>query len=415
MADAPQIVNPAALLDVTTERRETHGLLPDPEPREVLCTIISVDDHLVEPPHLFEGRLPKALEQHAPRVISNDEGIECWEYDGQLYRQIGLNAVAGRPKEDWLLQAANFSEMRPGCFDIHERIRDMDINGVWASVNFPSQITGFCGTVFARSSDQDVGFAVMQAWNDWLCEEWWSPYPERIVPMGITWLTDPVRGAEEIRRNAERGFTAVTLPEQPHRIGLPSLFSGYWDPILRACEETDTVVCLHVGSTGLTAMPTDAPQLELGATLFGALSLNTCAEWLWSGVALRFPGLKIALAEGGIGWVPMLKDRLDYMMAHGGHEDGLWPSSELSPTDVLERNFWFCSIDDPSLVPVIDRIGPDRIMLEVDYPHADSTWPDTQAFVQEHWASVGVETLRKVSHLNAASLFRHPLPAVTLP
>jgi len=415
VADAPQIVNPAALLDVATERRETHGLLPDPEPREVLCTIISVDDHLVEPPHLFEGRLPKALEQHAPRVISNDEGIECWEYDGQLYRQIGLNAVAGRPKEDWLLQAANFSEMRPGCFDIHERIRDMDINGVWASVNFPSQITGFCGTVFARSSDQDVGFAVMQAWNDWLCEEWWSPYPERIVPMGITWLTDPVRGAEEIKRNAERGFTAVTLPEQPHRIGLPSLFSGYWDPILRACEETDTVVCLHVGSTGLTAMPTDAPQLELGATLFGALSLNTCAEWLWSGVALRFPGLKIALAEGGIGWVPMLKDRLDYMMAHGGHEDGLWPSSELSPTDVLERNFWFCSIDDPSLVPVIDRIGPDRIMLEVDYPHADSTWPDTQAFVQEHWASVGVETLRKVSHLNAASLFRHPLPAVTLP
>ncbi len=397
------------------ERRATSGLLPDPEPREVRCTVISVDDHLVEPPGMFVGRVPDRYAGLAPHVRVTPEGDEVWEYDGQLYRQVGLNAVAGRPKEDWLLQPSRFDEIRPGCFDIHARVKDMDIDGVWASVNFPSQITGFCGSVFARTKDQNLGLAVMRAWNDWMFEEWYGAYPERVVPMGITWLTDPFVGADEVWRNAERGFTAVTLPEQPHRLGLPSLFSGYWDPVLQACEETDTVVCLHVGSTGLMSMPEDAPALELGATLFGALSLNTCAEWLWSGVAVRFPGLKIALSEGGIGWVPMLLDRLDYMFAQSGHDDGAWMSSDLTPNEVLQRNFWFCSIDDPSMWPVRDRIGVDHIMIESDYPHADSTWPDTQTYVQRRLGGLPVAELRKVTHENAAALFRHPLPAVCLP
>jgi predicted TIM-barrel fold metal-dependent hydrolase len=405
----------APFLDRMSERQQTSGLLPDPEPREVRYTVISVDDHLVEPPGMFEGRLAARFAAQAPHVITTDEGYEAWEYDGKLYRQVGLNAVAGRPKEEWLLQSTTFGEIRKGCYDVHERIKDMDIDGVWASVNFPSQITGFCGSVFARTKDAELGLAVTKAWNDWMFEEWYGAYPERVVPMGITWLTDPEIGAAEIRRNAARGFTAVTLPEQPHKLGLPSIFSGYWDPILRACEETDTVVCLHVGSTGLMAMPEDSPMLELGATLFGALSLATCAEWLWSGVTLRFPKLKVALSEGGIGWVPMLLDRLEYMFAQSGHDDGAWPSSTITPTESLLETFYFCTIDDPSIWPIRDRIGVDHIMIESDYPHADSTWPDTQAFVERRLGNLPVEDIRKLTHLNAAKLFRHPLPAITLP
>lgn len=396
------------------EHRRTR-LLPDPEPRDVTCTVISVDDHLVEGPHMFEGRVPARFADHAPKVVTTAEGDEVWEYDGRLYRQVGLNAVAGKPKEDWLLQPTRFDEIRPGCYDVHARVRDMDIDGVWASLNFPSQITGFCGSVFARTKDPELGLAVTRAWNDWMFEEWHGSYPERLIPMGITWLTDAVTGAAEIRRNAARGFTAVTLPEQPHKLGLPSLFSGYWDPILQACEETETVVCLHVGSTGLMTMPADAPQLELGATLFGALSLVTCAEWLWSGIPLRFPKLKIALSEGGIGWVPMLLDRLDYMFAQSGYDERQWPSKEITPAEAVVRSFWFCTIDDPSIWVARDRIGVDHIMIESDYPHADSTWPDTQSFVRKRLGGLPVEELRKVTHENAASLFRHPLPPVCLP
>ena len=120
-------------------------------------------------------------------------------------------------------EPTSFADMRPGCFDVHARIADMDLAGIWASVNFPSVITGFCGTVFAKSDDRDLGRAVMQAWNDWFFEDWYGPYPQRMVPMGITWLTDPVLGADEVRRNAARGFRAVTLPELPHWLDLPAI------------------------------------------------------------------------------------------------------------------------------------------------------------------------------------------------
>jgi len=202
----------------------------------------------------------------------------------------------------------------------------------------------------------------------------------------------------------------VSLPEQPHRLGYPSLHSRWWDPVLAACTETGTVACLHVGSSGMMDMALDGPLVEIGATLFSSLSLAACVDWLWSGVALRFPDLRIAMSEGGIGWVPLLADRLDYIHDWSGHGRGAWPSTELTPTEVLLRNFWFCTVDDPSIWPIRDRIGVDHIMVEVDYPHADSTWPDTQRFLTERLAGLSVDEQRRVTHANAADLFGHPLP-----
>jgi predicted TIM-barrel fold metal-dependent hydrolase len=389
-------------------------LLPDPEPRPELYTLISVDDHLVEPPWMFEGRLPAALQPLAPHIIETPEGYEVWEFDGVQHTQVGLNAVAGRPKDDWNLEPARFDQIRPGCYQIDARIKDMDINGTWASLNFPSAITGFCGTVFSRASDPVLGHAVTQAWNDWFFEEWHSAYPERIIANGITWLADPVLGAAEIRRNAARGFVSVTLPERPQNIGLPSVFSGYWDPIIEACVETDTVINLHVGSSGSAPMPSDAPMLQLGATLFGQLSLSACAEWLWSGYVSKYPTLKIAMSEGGIGWVAMLMDRLDNIVHRSGY-GSVWPDPDMLPSEALRRNFWFCTIDDPSTLPTRYRIGVENICLEVDYPHGDSTWPDTHEVIKKYYGDLPVTELRMMTHLNAAKLYRHPLPAACLP
>jgi predicted TIM-barrel fold metal-dependent hydrolase len=404
-----------AQLAIPNRRAPTHGLLPDPPPQNVKYTIISVDDHLVEPRDLFVGRLPDEFAEQAPRVVSMPEGDEAWVFDGEIFRQMGLNAVVGRPREDWTLEPTRFDEMRKGCWDVDERIRDMDLAGIYASISFPSAITGFCGSVFSRCSDPRLGLAVTRAWNDWLHEAWCGPYPDRLVRMGITWLADPEIGAAEIRRNADRGFVAVTLPEQPHNLGLPSIFSGYWDPILQACEETSTVVCLHVGSSGMPAMPIDAPALELSATFFSALSLVTCCEWLWSGVAVRYPELKIVLAEGGIGWVPMLLDRLDFRVDHSPIGHSAWPSNDLHPSEVLLRNFWFCVLDDPSSMALLDRIGVDKVLFETDYPHADSLWPDVQGQADRLFGHLTPGTARKLTHENAAGIFRHPLPLNSLP
>ena len=397
--------------EVTTTTDEDL-FLPEPEPREVFATVISVDDHVVEPIDTFCGRVPSHLADRAPKIMETPAGHQVWAFEGEFFTQVGMNAVAGRRPDTYGLEPFRFDQMRPGCYDAGARVKDMDLNGVWASVNFPSQITGFCGRVFFMAKDRDLGLACIRAWNDWLYEEWYEPHRDRIIPLGITYLSDPELAAAEIRRNAERGFRSVTLPERPHEIGLPSLWDrAHWKPVIEACVETDTVISLHVGSSGLMPAPQGAPALQLGATLFGQLSLTAAAEWLWSGYPLRNPTLKIAMSEGGIGWVAMLLDRLDNIVDRSRYGMG-W---DTRPADVLKRNFWFCSIDDPSTIDTRYRVGVENIMVEVDYPHGDSTWPDTQKVIADCWGHIPAAELRAMCCENAAALFRHPLPRTVLP
>jgi len=156
-------------------------------------------------------------------------------------------------------------------------------------------------------------------------------------------------------------------------------------------------------------MSPEAP-LEEGTSLFPVSGAVATADWLWARIPLRFPRLNIALSEGGIGWVPMLLDRFDYVMDHSGAGgDHVW-TGELTPSEAMQRNFWFCSIDDPTAMRVTDRIGVDHIMVESDYPHADSSWPDTQDLLVHRLRGLPEGDVAKMTHLNAAGLFRHPLP-----
>ena len=247
--------------------------LPEPEPAVVKYTVISVDDHLVEPRDMFEGRLPAKLQERAPKVVTNDAGHEVWEFEGNSHYQSGMNAVAGRRPSSHGMEPFRFSEMRPSCYDPHARVHDMDLGGIWAAVNFPSMITGFCGRVYSSAQDPELGLATTRAYNDWMVEEWWQQHPDRFIPLGITFLADPDKAAAEIRRNAARGVVAVSLPERPHKIGLPSIFDESWDPVMRACADTDTVICQHVGSSGLADVAPGAPS-GTTATLFGQLALD---------------------------------------------------------------------------------------------------------------------------------------------
>ena len=225
--------------------------IPDPEPRMVKYTVISVDDHLVEPGDMFEGRLPAHLQEFAPRVVEDEAGRQQWLFDGVLRTLTGSGTTAGLRQGYGGFESWRFEDMRPGWWKVDDRIKDMDINGVWGSLSFPTNLAGFAGRVFSSCANAEVGQAVVRAWNDWLFEEWYSPHRTRILPMGLTFLADAQAGAAEIRRNAERGFVAVSLPERPHRIGLPNVFSGYWEPIVEACADTGTVINMHIGSSGL--------------------------------------------------------------------------------------------------------------------------------------------------------------------
>ena len=129
-----------------TSKPEQVTFLPDPDRRSRRFTLISVDDHLVEPPHLFEGRMPARYADLAPRVELDEDGMEYWAYDGQRHYKVGLNAVVGRPMEERSFEPSRFDEMRKGAWDIDARVHDMDLNGVYASLNFPSSLPGFAGS-----------------------------------------------------------------------------------------------------------------------------------------------------------------------------------------------------------------------------------------------------------------------------
>ena len=385
-------------------------LLPDPPRADRSYTVISCDDHVVEPPHTFAGRVPDAFADRAPRIVEVEDGREMWLYDGELLPNVGFNAVVGRPVDEYSFDPTRFDEMRRGTWDIAARIHDMDLNGIYASLNFPSFLPGFAGQRLQQvTRDPELALACVRAWNDWHLEEWAGHSPERIIPLQLPYVLDPEVGAQEVRRNAERGFTAMTFSEAPHLLGLPSLHTGYWDPIMRACEETETVVCLHVGSSGTSpATSPDAPSDTVGVLFFG-YAMFAAVDWLYSKIPVRFPDLKICLSEGGIGWVAGLIDRLEHVRMYDAMY-GTWNDVPESPADVFRRNFWFCAIDDPSAYRQLDVMGAGNVMVESDYPHADSTWPNTQAMLREHLAGLPDDAVQRITWANASALFRHDVP-----
>jgi predicted TIM-barrel fold metal-dependent hydrolase len=388
---------------------KTVTFLPEPPRAERRYTVISADDHIVEPPDVFTGRMPKQYADRAPRVVEKDDGSQTWVYEDTELPNVGFNAVVGRPVSEWRMEPTRFDEMRRGAWDIHQRIADMDLNGIYASLNFPSFLPGFAGQRLQQvTKDQGLAMAAVRAWNDWHLDEWAGSYPERIIPCQIPWLLDAEVAADMIRQNAERGFTAVTFSEEPSRLGFPTIHSGYWEPFFRACAETGTVINLHIGSSGSSpATTSDAPP-DVAGVLFFAYAISAAVDWLYSLAPVRYPDLKICLSEGGIGWVPALLDRLDHMGRYSSMY-GTW-QSELSPADVLKRNFWFCAVEDQSTFVLRDRIGVEHILLESDYPHSDSTWPNTQRVIHEEIGGLPAEDIKKMTWENASKLYRHPVP-----
>jgi predicted TIM-barrel fold metal-dependent hydrolase len=393
----------------TTAVKGKVTFLPEPERALRRHTVISVDDHIVEPPDAFEGRMPAKFAEQAPRVVEKD-GAHVWIYDGQELPNVGFNAVVGRPVDEWGFEPARFDDMRRGSWDIDYRIKDMNLSGVYASLCFPSFLPGFGGMRLQQTTkDPELALAAVQAWNDWNIEAWSGAYPDRMIPCQLPYMLDPEIGAQQIYRNAERGFKAVTFSEAPNLQGLPSVHSGHWDPIMRACEETGTVVNLHIGSSGTSPSTSDDAPPDVVGVLFFGYAMFATVDWLYSRIPVRFPELKICMSEGGIGWVPALLDRLDHMETYHSMY-GTWEGIEPSPAEVLKRNFYFCAVEDPTAFALRDRIGVDHILLEEDYPHSDSLWPRTQAVIDHSIGDLPVEDIRRITWQNASELYRHPVP-----
>ena len=380
--------------------------------------LISVDDHILEPPTLWTNRMSAGDQERAPH-IERDGKHEFWVYDGKRLPTSGLSAVAGKSKEEFSPEPVTYAEMRPGCYDAAERAKDMDQAGILASLCFPS-VTRFCGQLFYEAKDRDFGFKCLQTYNDWVIEEWCAAAPGRFIPLMLIPLWDPQLAVKEMERCAAMGYTSFAFSENPEPLGLPTIHdvNGYWDPVLKAASDLGMVASMHVGSSStLPSISSDAPFMANLA--WGAMRTSgTMLAWLFSGKFTQFPNLKIALSEGEVGWMPYFLERAEqvldkqrYWVQRGVQfgEHAAAGNVDLDTLDIraLFRDHVFgCFIEDHHGIASIDTIGEDNIMCETDYPHSDSTWPDSIHVVKKVISHLSPETQYKILRGNAEKLYR---------
>ncbi len=228
---------------------------------------------------------------------------DWWIYEDLQFPYKRNIAAVGFDRDEMTLEGITRAEMRPGCWDPAERLKDMDLNHVEASLCFPT-FPRFCGQTFAEAHDKEVALACVRAYNDWMVEEWCGDSGGRLIPLCLIPLWDVELAVAEIRRNAARGVRAVTFSEIPTHLGLPSIHSGHWDPFFAACEDTGTVVNMHIGSSSqMPAASPDAPPAVQASLSFNN-AMASMMDFLFSGVLVRFPRLKLAYSEGQMGWIP---------------------------------------------------------------------------------------------------------------
>ncbi len=367
--------------------------------------LVSVDDHVVEPPGMWKDHLPAEYVDEAPQLVTKDDGTDVWSFRGAELPNIGLNAVAGRPPAEYGVDPTAFEDMRTGCYDVDERVRDMNANGVLGSLCFPS-MPGFCGQLWARVEDKDVAKALLQGYNDWHIDSWCGAHPGRFIPLSLPALWDPDEMAAEIRRVAKKGCHAVTFSENPEKLGYPSFHSEHWDPFWEACSDEGTVVCLHIGSSSQLVITSVEAPINVMITLQPMNIVQAASDLLWSRVLQHFPHLRIAMSEGGIGWIPYFLERADYVYKHHKAWTGMHLGGQL-PSELFNERIITCFIDDAVGLENRHHLNLDHITWECDYPHSDSTWPHSPELLAPALAGIPDADIAKITHENAIRLFQY--------
>ena len=370
--------------------------------------LFSVDDHIVEPPGVWVDRVPAAYKDRVPHVVEAD-GRQMWAWEGGQEMTMGLNAVAGKPREQWGTEPARFEDMIPGCYDPHERKKDFLSNGIFASVAFPT-LPGFAGRKFGSFQDKDLALMCVRAWNDFILDEWCPAAPEMFVPMTIAPVWDAQLAAEETLRCLDKGSKALCWMENPANIGYPSYHNDYWNPLFQVCEDAELPICMHIGG----AVPQDhtgfssevIPMVEIAAAFVHAA--KSAVNLMCSPLPRKFPNIKLVWSEGGIGWITAALERADRQWDRHQYWTHV-PDADILPSDVARRNMWFCMIEEPVALKYRHDFEVTRLLCESDYPHADTPFPNLQASFKELFENVPQDEVDLMTHQNAEELFKFPL------
>lgn len=362
--------------------------------------VISVDDHVVEPPDLWSAQAPTSIKARVPRVERGrarfgwkngkhsmervtDGGQPCdwWVYGDyqfgipQTMAAVGFDVIDNVP--------TTFDDIRPATWNQKLRIEDMDANHVEAAACFPNTLPRFCGQTFSEQPDRELGLWCIRAYNDWIIDEWCAGGGRgRLIPVTIVPMWDPELAAVEVRRCANKGSFALSFSENPVMLGFPSIHTGHWDPLFQTCQDTGTTLCIHIGSSSnvYTTGP-DSPFIVSSSLVF-VNSMGSLLDFIFSGTLERFPQIKLMYSEGQVGWMPYLLERADKLWAERA-DNAFGSHLSTPPSSFVPGRVWSCIFDDETGLRNRDAVGIDQICFETDYPHADSSFPHTLRTVTE--------------------------------
>ena len=389
-----------------------------------LPNMISVDDHVMEPKELWQEQLPASLRERGPRTVREkvklsfkgghygfernaEDGQWCdvWLFDDLVTPTGLLHAPAGVPRDEQRNIPAVYEDFRDGTWDQTARLADMDLNHVDAAINYPNIFPRFAGQGFLERSDKELALTCLRIYNDWMIDDWCAGAGKgRLIPLTLVPLWDPALAAEEVRRCAAKGSYAIAFSENVAKLGQPSLYTGAWDVLWEACQETETSVSMHIGSSSSMPTTSDDAPLATSMSMYAQNAQGSLCDWVFSGSLERFPDITIAYAESQVGWMPFQLERMDAVWRDGrGDVDHV----KTLPSEQVKGRVYGCVFDDLHGLINRDAVGTDHILWETDYPHSDGTFPHSRKIAHELFTAAGrdAQECRMVLRSNAVKAY----------
>ena len=350
--------------------------------------LISADSHVTILDESFLAHVPGKTLDAAKDVIAKAQAAA-----------LASNMPNNRAHRNWPAQN------REGDHIQSSRLEDMDFDGITAEILYSQSTFGFDCGLFYQIPDFGDRKACFQAYNDTLAE-WIQAAPDRLIPVGVIPVMDPEEGVAELERLAGLGFRALTVPSYPDVHDLP----GYWDDrysrLWQAFASHKIPVSLHTGATKgvhiiLEQDPT--PAKGIAQSLPPMFMAEIVGSFILGGALPKNPDLHIVLVEAGIGWIAYYIERLDTMFRRHN-----WPNRGMIqelPSTYWSRQCHATFEDDKVGMRTLDLLGIPNVMWASDYPHPDSTWPESQKVVEEHFRGLPDDDKQRIVWKNAAELY----------
>ena len=353
--------------------------------------IISADSHVFEPGDLWQTRVERPLRDQAPHIVALDDGGEAMEYeDGTRIPYVGFGSAGDRGRKSSVMP---LEDCRAGGWDPDIRLEDMNRDGLQAEVLYPS-----FGMRLFSIRDPALQSACMRAYNDWLAE-YFSTDPKRLLGQALL-PRDADDALAELERISNRGFRGVVLSGHPERE--EDYGTDRYERLWAALAERQLPASLHI----FTGPHQHDPRYFLvDYSLATGLVQRSIALMIFSGVFERHPGLQIVSAENDIGWVAHLLIRMDHAYVRKGPRYPSPLKSGQLPSEMFRSHVTCTFMDDRAGVLAREITGPDIFMWASDYPHDDSTFPESREVIARLFSDIPAEDRHKILYANAARVF----------